>query len=748
MNKKNMQYIRLMNFDNEANTVVNRAIQISISENCSEINTVHLFLALAEKTELGDNILESFGISFDMLYESYQITADSGVYGKVSENADVYNTDTYSLDAMTQELYMILATVATKTAMRRKCVTSKILLNELLNIDSAVLNDFLDYVGISVEEIKTANSSKFSIPEPLQSFVVDMNSEKDKNNEEISNVDNYVDTMVEVLSRKLEANPCLVGEAGVGKTTIARAFVQRIIKGEVPKQFKDTHVIYINSSLLTSGTRYRGDFEERMKCLIDWASKSNIILFLDEIHTFINLNSNGDSSDTAGNMIKKALSDGDIKIIGATTNKEYHKFIETDAAFSRRLQVVDIKEPSVETAITMVSHTISNYEQFHKVRIPEECIKLAVELSSRYIKDKALPAKAYKILDQAGTVVKLSNREEVTTDDVLNTVSKITGINVNKLNKSEAKQLLNLEKTISKQLIGQENAVATVCKAIRRAKAGVREEGKPLASFMFVGPTGVGKTELCRVLSKEVAIGDVSFIKVDMSEFSEKHSTSKMIGTAPGYVGYGDGGQLTEKVKHNPYSLILFDEIEKADHEVYNIFLQLLDEGKMTDGEGNTVDFTNCIIVMTSNAGYGAEKLGKSTLGFNVSEADTVDSEKIAMEALKETFKPEFLNRLDNIVIFDKLTEEQSKEIVTLMLSQLTKRVLKNSGVEVVFRKSLVDHIAENGFSSEYGARNLRREIQNTVEDLLADEILSDELTNGDKAVVTWQKNKVVVTKK
>lgn len=742
MNKKNMQYIRLMNFDNEANSIVNRAIQFSHSESCGEINTVHLFLALIEKTKTGQDILEAFDTTFDMMYESYQIMVESGAYGKSCGNVDPYN-----LDNMSHELFVVLASVTTKMAMSGKIVNTGALFEQLLDTNSDILVEFLNYIGIDINDIKDVNNSIFKIPEQLSGFVVDMNSEDIKNKENISNVDNYVDTIIEVLSRKLEANPCLVGEPGVGKTTIARAFVQRILDGNVPKQFKYTHVAYINSALLTSGTRYRGDFEERMKCLIDWASKSDVILFLDEIHTFVNLGANSESSDTAGNMIKKALSDGDIRIIGATTTKEYHKFIEKDSAFNRRLQVVDIKEPSIEVAIEMISKTIDNYETFHKVSIPEDCITLAVNLSDRYIKDKALPAKAYKILDQAGTVVKLSGRSVVTESDVLSTVSKITGMNVNKLNKSEAKQLLSLEDTIAKELIGQENAVKTVAKAIRRSKAGVREENKPLASFLFVGPTGVGKTELCRVLSREVAMGDASFIKVDMSEFSEKHSTSKLIGTAPGYIGYGEGGQLTEKVKHNPYSLILFDEIEKADPEVFNAFLQLLDEGRMTDGEGNTVDFTNCIIVMTSNAGYGAEKLGKGRLGFGVNETNSDNTEKIAMEALKETFKPEFLNRLDNIVIFDKLNEEQCKKIVTLMLSKLSERIYKNNGISITFRKPLVNHIVSDGFSREYGARNLKREIQNTVEDLLADSILSEELVKGDKAVVTWKGNKVVITK-
>ena len=448
-------------------------------------------------------------------------------------------------------------------------------------------------------------------------------------------------------------------------------------------------------------------------------------------------------------MIKKALSDGDIRIIGATTDKEYHKFIEKDSAFDRRLQVINVKEPSIEDAISMIKGSISNYSKFHNVDITEKCIESAVKLSDRYIKDKALPAKAYKVLDQAATIVKLDGRKVTTPDDILHTVSNITGINVNRLDKSEAKQLLKLEDTIGKKLIGQKNAVRTVCKAIRRSKAGVREEGKPLASFLFVGPTGVGKTELCKVLSDEVAIGDNSFIKVDMSEFSEKYSTSKMIGTAPGYVGYGEGGQLTEKVKHNPYSLILFDEIEKAHPDTFNMFLQLLDEGRMTDGEGNTVDFTNCIIVMTSNAGYGAEKLNRGNIGFASDNSQNAeDTEKIAMEALKETFKPEFLNRLDNIVVFDKLNTKQCKDIVKLMLNKLSKRIYDNNEITVRFADSIVNSIAEKGFSDEYGARNLRREIQNTIEDILADEILSGALASGDTATVSMRNNKIHITRR
>ena len=744
MENTNMQYVRLFNFSEDANMLVNRAIHFSNKEKCNELNAIHLFLAILEKTEAGHDILKKLHVSFESVYAAYAELAAEGLFGELSGSLDVYN-----LETMTKDLFLILGTATAKTSIKRAEVTPGELLVDLLETESKQLDNFLDYIGTSRSAILDIKNQRFEIPDALVDYVVNMNAEKGKNSEIIGNTDYYVDKMIEVLSRKLEANPCLVGEAGVGKTTLARALVQRIINGNVPKEFINTNVIYINSSLLASGTRFRGDFEERMKCLIDWASKSDVILFLDELHTFVDLGANGNSSsDTAGNMIKKVLSDGDIKIIGATTTKEYHKFIEKDSAFDRRLQVIDVKEPSVETTIKMVEATKSNYESFHNVKIPSDCVKVAVELSGRYIKNKAFPAKAYKVIDQAATVAKLSGRTETSEDDILQTISSITGINVNKITKSEAKQLLNLEGIIGERLIGQENAVKTVSKAIRRAKAGVREEGKPLASFLFVGPTGVGKTELCKVLSDEVALGDTKLIKVDMSEFSEKYSTSKLIGTAPGYVGYGEGGQLTEKVKHNPYSLVLFDEIEKAHPDVFNAFLQLLDEGRMTDGEGNTVDFTNCIIVMTSNAGYGAEKLGKSKLGFNADSYDTDDSEKIALEALKDTFKPEFLNRLDNIVIFEKLEKEQCKDIVKLMLDKLSERVYKNNGITLKFGKSVVDYITDCGFSTEYGARNIRREIQNKLEDVISDAILSETLKNGDTATVSVRNSKVKITVK
>ena len=728
------KYLRLANFDENANDAVNDAVKYAMDENCDYVGIVHIFLALLEKSETGRELLENINITFDSVYESYQMMAADGEYG-VSDGKNLYDPETF-----TQELFGIMGKCTVDRAMQGMAVTADAIFDEVLEYDSDELKRFLDYIGIDINEIKEIKKLHFEIPDFINSFVEDLNSNEKIQNEVIVGVDNYIDDLIEVLSRKLKANPCLVGEAGVGKTTIVNGLVQRIVNQNVPDSMKNTHVCAINGSMLTAGTRFRGDFEERMKFIVDWASSNDVILFLDEIHSFINAGGGSNSSETAGNMIKQSLSNGDIRIIGATTTSEFHKFVEEDKAFSRRLQEINVKEPSIDDAITMITNSISNYEEYHKVNVDKNIIKLTVDLSTRYIKNMYLPDKAYTILDQACTKVKLSHRKKVTENDVLSVVSRITGININKIDKSEGKKLLSLEDTIANNVIGQKKAISVVSKAIRRSKAGVREENKPLASFLFVGPTGVGKTELCKVLSNELCFGKEAFIKVDMSELSEKYSISKLIGSAPGYVGYKEGGFLTEKVKHNPYSLVLFDEIEKANPDVFNLLLQLLDEGRLTDGEGTTVDFTNCIIVMTSNAGYGAEMLGKGHIGFTNTNTKDKETDKIVMNSLKETFKPEFLNRIDNVVLFDGLNKYEIKDITKLLLSKLTDRVYKNNAIKVLFDNSIIDNIVKNAYSEEYGARNIKREIQNTVEDIIADKILSGELKKNTEYIVVFDK--------
>lgn len=738
-NESKASYIQIMGFSDEANKVINEAIHFSDSEHCENVNIVHMFLSLVNNTKLGEAILEHLDCSFDMIYSSYQTLASFGAYGYFVSDDVAFTPDYFSNDVA-----YVIGTLTHQAIMARRSVSCSELFDAVLDPEFEQLVKFLDYIGTDIDTLRDLKSTEFIIPEDIVNFVEDLNVSENIINSTYSGVDGYTDEIIEILSRKKKSNPCLVGEAGVGKTSIVEAFTQRIIKGDVPESFKDTHVCYINSSLLTAGTRFRGDFEERMKSLLSWAADTNVILFLDEVHTFINLGGRG--GESAGNMIKKYLSDGAIRIIGATTTKEYHEFIEGDSAFDRRLQRLDIKEPSADDAIQMIKNSIKDYEAYHNVRVSKDTIELAVRLSDRYIKDKFLPDKAYTILDQACARVKLAGSKNVTADNILDVVSKTTGINVSRLSNTEQKQLLSLEDTIGKNLIGQKEAVKTVCKAIRRAKADIHETSKPLASFLFVGPTGVGKTELCKVLSKEVAIGDTPLIKIDMSEYNDKYSTSKLIGSAPGFVGYGEGGQLTEKVKHNPHSIILFDEIEKADPEVFNIFLQLLDEGRLTDGSGTTVDFTNCIIVMTSNAGYGADMMNTKSLGFSTGTTENKKSpkemEKIAIKALEETFRPELINRLDNIVIFEKLSKDENKEVAKLLLDKLSKRLAEKS-IEITFDQSVIDHVVENGYSDKYGARNLRREIQDTVEDVIADAVLDGTLSSGSKAVATYADNTV-----
>lgn len=736
-NEEQMIFFQLLGLTPEANRAINKAIHYSGDENCEDVNTVHLFLGLLTSTRTGESILKSLSMTFDEVYAKYKELVNNRVYGYMDSSNINFTPDYFS-----DELIMIANRATQGVIFFRKEINEDGLMDILLETKSETLEKFLTYIGTSFEEIENLQFKEFNIPEELTDYIEDLHKSPEVLNNTYKNVDNYVDDMVEVLSRKRKANPCLVGLAGVGKTSIVYAYVQRLMA-----ENSETHVCYIDGSTLTANTKYRGEFEERMKLIIDWAKKSNVILFLDEIHTFINVNSNGGSADTAGNMIKKSLADGSIKIIGATTQSEYHKYIECDEAFRRRLQPIDIKEPTPEQAFEMIKGTIKDYANFHGIAIPTKCIEMAISLSVRYMRSEHLPDKAYTVLDQAAAYGKLAGHKVVLETDILRTISKNTGIDINKLDKDEVKRILNLEESIKKRLIGQETAVSTVAKAVKRGKSGISHPDKPIASFLFVGPTGVGKTELCKVLSKETALGKESFIKIDMSEFNEQYSISKLIGSAPGYIGYKEGGQLTEKVKHNPNSVILFDEIEKAHPDIYNLFLQLLDEGKLTDSEGSTVDFTNCIIVMTSNAGYGIneeKELGFSPIKNTDKKDHTKENEKKAREALKKTFRPEFLNRIDNIVIFESLTDEQCKEVTELLLDDVASR-LKGRDIKLHFDDSVIDKITKDGYSKEYGARNLRREIQDTVENELADYLLDGTIKDRDTVYVSYKDNELCI---
>lgn len=614
-------------------------------------------------------------------------------------------------------------------------------------------NDCKEPVDEDIIQGGFSKASNDRVPNDLEGIMVNLNEDKAVAEETISGVDKYVDDIIEVLCRKKKSNPIIIGEPGIGKTTVVHKLVQMINNGEVPDEIKDKKIMELNSGLLTAGTRYRGDFEQRLQNIVEMTKDSDMILFIDEFHMFLSAGRNGDNAMSAGEVFKPYLASGQIKLIGATTLKEYHKYIENDKAFERRLQPVMIDEPSVETAIEILGNTVKDYEDFHKTKISNEIIETAVKLSDRYIRDKKLPDKAYMIIDQTASRCKLAKRK-IETRDVYETISKITGIDIDRIGLDNVKSVRGLEDKLAKKVIGQEEAVKLVANAVKRGKAGVQDTEKPVASFLFAGPTGVGKTELAKVLNEAIGNSKDRLIRFDMSEYSEPHSISKLIGSPAGYVGYGDGGLLTEAVKNKPDSIILFDEIEKANDTVFNLLLQILDEGRLTDGEGNTVDFKNTIVIMTSNVGYQSEVFKAKTVGF--SDIDTksnekkmskeeLDSEKKeALIEIKKRFRPELINRIDDIVIFNRLTAESCEAIVKLQLNKLTSR-LSNNNITIKFNPSIIKFIANEGFDSEYGARNIKKKIKDIIENEIASKIIDEVIKSGDTVSVSYKKNKISI---
>ena len=739
MARRKKGFIIIRGISDEANDYINKAIEFSGENRCNEVSTVCMFMVLARDNKLTQELLDKQGINYEKLITKFNKLKKEGVFGDFDSSNVVFTPDNFS-----PALFMECRTLA--SIYEHEGVPGGVL--QLLKMlvynteQDTELLDFLEAAMVDVEALACeladmddpiCNKSGIGIPEALSAFVHDMHIDKRVTEHKISCVDKYVDNCIEVLSRKNKANPCVIGPAGVGKSTIVSRLVQRINNKEVPECISGIRIFEVDGGTLSAGSRFRGDFEQRMKLLLDWASSdSNIVLFFDEIHNFISSGKTSeDNSATGGQLIKPYISDSRIKIIGTTTTSEYHSFVEKDKALKRRLQAVEVKEPSAEEAIKMISDTIEEYEEYHGVKIKADIIKLAVRLSQTYMKSEYLPDKAYTILDQASAKTKLSNKKIVAKSTIFEVVSKNSGVDIEEMSSDSVCKLLTLDKRIKKYLIGQDMAVDKVTKAIKRTKAGVHDNNRPVASFMFVGPTGVGKTELCRVLCKEMKLGKDSFIKVDMSEYAEKYSISKLIGSAPGYVGYNEGGQLTEKIKHNPNSLVLFDEIEKAHPSVYNLFLQMLDEGKLTDGNGDIVDCANCIIVFTSNAGYTSETNTAKHVGFARAEEEKEDVEEKAKKALESTFKPEFLNRLDNIVVFNSIEKKEALSIVKIGLRKLTDRVKSNKDIKITFTDAVADVIADCGFSTKYGARNINREIQNIVEDELSDLIIRGKIRAG-----------------
>ena len=620
-----------------------------------------------------------------------------------------------------------------------------------------------------------------------------------------------IQRVIQILSRRTKNNPCLIGEPGVGKTAVAEGLAEKIIAEDVPEMLKNKRVVSLDIASMVAGAKYRGDFEERIKkCLEEVKKAGDVILFIDEVHTIVGAGSAEGAVDAA-NILKPLLARGEVQVIGATTLNEYRKYIEKDSALERRFSPVTVGEPTNEETIEILKGIRDRYEAHHNVKITDEAIKAAVELSTRYINDRFLPDKAIDLVDEAASRVKMrtytqpdtlkkleeeisamnkekddaikvqdfekaaglrdkitvekeklqkekekwesKNTKSITTlteEDIAEVVASWTGVPVKKLTQTENEKLRNLEQTLHQRVIGQNEAVDAVAKAIRRGRVGLKDPNRPIGSFLFLGPTGVGKTELSKALAESLFGNEDAMIRIDMSEYMEGHSVSKLIGSPPGYVGFDEGGQLTEKIRRKPYSVILFDEIEKAHPDVMNMLLQILDDGRLTDAQGRTVNFKNTVIIMTSN--IGARLItDKTTLGFSAgdkneeSQKEYETIKKDVMGELKKQFRPEFINRIDEIIVFHKLNDEDIKQIIDIMLNQVTKR-MKAKDIELEIDNSVKELIAKKGVDTNYGARPLKRAIQNILEDKIAEEILDGNIKPNKKAVIKAEDDKIVIS--
>ena len=650
-----------------------------------------------------------------------------------------------------------------------------------------------------------ADTQEKSTTETLSAYSRDLTEMARQNKfDPIVGRDNEIERIVQILSRRTKNNPCLVGDPGVGKTAIVEGLAQKIAEGNIPEILKDKKILSLDLSAMIAGSKYRGEFEDRMKKALDEVKASgNIILFVDEIHTIIGAGAAEGAID-ASNILKPSLARGEIQLVGATTLEEYRKHIEKDAAFERRFQPVKVEEPTEAVAISMLQSLRDKYEAHHKVTIADEAIEAAVKLSVRYIPDRFLPDKAIDLIDEAASSLKLraytapvsvqhlekelldmekekeeaikteafekaatikkeqdtlriqlnnaktewekkqeGSAEIVTAENVADVVSKWTGVPLHSLQEEESQRLLDLEDILHTRVIGQDEAVKSVAKAVRRGRVGLKDPNRPIGSFLFLGPTGVGKTELSKALAQALFGDDNAMIRLDMSEYMEKHTVSRMVGSPPGYVGYDEGGQLTEKVRRNPYSVILFDEIEKASPEVFNILLQVLDDGHITDGQGRKIDFKNTVIIMTSNAG-AKNIVAPKRLGFTSGETKEEGYQfmkKSVMDEVKNIFKPEFLNRIDDIIVFHPLEKEDMMKIARLMTNEMIKRVKENMNISLTFTDKAIEKLVDEGYDKTFGARPLRRALQTRIEDLFAEEYLRGEISEGGKVSVGVKTN-------
>ncbi len=796
-------------FTQKANTALNAAIEYAENLGHTYIGSEHLLLGL----------LSSEGSVAYTALTARNITADN-VETAVRNSVGIGTPTVLSPNDFTPRSKNIIETAVTiARSLGHGYVGTEHLLIAILRDSSCYAMDILDAMNVSAADIaeeitksvnvsqndaspksKTQSKGKTETP-TLDQFGRDLTAiARQGKIDPVIGRQKEIERVIQILCRRTKNNPCLIGEPGVGKTAIAEGLALKIASGEVPEILKDKRIVALDLTGMVAGTKYRGDFEERIKSAIDEVSKAgNIILFIDEVHTLIGAGAAEGAVDAA-NILKPALARGEMQVIGATTIEEYRKNIEKDSALERRFQSVLVGEPSREEAVEILKGIRDKYEAHHKVKITDEAIEAAVKMSSRYIGDRFLPDKAIDLIDEAASKVRLraytppedireleekikrineekasavnsqnfeqaaalrdeekevkahlENAKEVwkkqnsetngvvTPDEIAAIVSEWTHIPVVQLTEEESQRLLHMEEELHRRIVGQDQAVSAVAKAIRRGRVGLKDPNRPTGSFIFLGPTGVGKTELCKTLAATLFGDESAMIRLDMSEFMEKHTVSKLVGSPPGYVGYDEGGQLTEKVRRKPYSVVLFDEIEKAHPDVFNMLLQILDDGVLTDSQGRKVDFKNCIIIMTSNVGAKLiTNAGNAALGFKGEEGNGTmsqsDIKDAVMGELKKCFRPEFLNRVDDIIVFEQLNKDDIKEIARRMLKTLKNRV-HDMGIELSFDDSAIEKIADEGFDPVYGARPLRRAIQSEIEDKLSEEMLDGRITSGNQYV-------------
>lgn len=808
----------------KAKKAIDIATRISKSLHHSYIGTEHILLGLLkEGTGVASQVLADNGVEYDKVLELIEeliapgnavAVLEDGLSPRAAHVLEVSKAEATRFHSEKIGTEHLLIAMIKET----ECVASRLLNTLSVNVQKMYV-DTLIAMGEDVsqykDEFQNGKPGKRKNAEgtpSLDQFSRDLTElARDGKLDPVVGREAEIDRVIQILSRRSKNNPCLIGEPGVGKTAIVEGIAERIVGGMVPDTVLGKRVVSLDLSGIVAGSKYRGEFEERIKkVLAEVAKAGNVLLFIDEIHTIIGAGGAEGAID-ASNILKPALARGEVQVIGATTIEEYRKYIEKDAALERRFQPVVVEEPTEEEAISILKGLRSQYESHHNVKITDEAVEAAVRLSARYINDRFLPDKAIDLMDEAAAKVRLhvggdpreaaelrreiaesqetleqalsggdleaareaqTKRQEleekleklnakakqggrrhhqtVGEDEIADVVSGWTKIPVKKLTEGEAARLKKLEATLHKRVIGQEEAVSAVAKAVRRGRVGLKDPKRPIGSFLFLGPTGVGKTEISKALAEAVFGQEQAMIRVDMSEYMEKHSVSKMIGSPPGYVGHEDGGQLSEKVRRNPYAVILFDEIEKAHPDVFNILLQVLDDGHITDSQGRKVDFKNTIIIMTSNAGAQAIVEPKK-LGFASGNDEKQNYERMkgsVMEEVRRIFKPEFLNRIDETIVFRALNKDDMKQIVGLMTKELAKRCETQLGITLVVRDAAKQYIVDKAYDPKYGARPLRRKIQDEIEDPLAEKLLDGSIRRGDEVIVTTKKNAIFLEPK